>query len=118
MGTLRMFLGILVIVGGIYMSVMLIPPYFNNYQFNDWLKDEATHDTYSTRSEEDIQKAVLRKAQDLDIPLTQDGIHVTRYGVVNNGTLVIKAPYVVHVNFPGYPVDLHFDASTENHGAF
>jgi len=118
MGSIRMFVGILVIVGVIFLSVKLIPPYFNNYQFNDWLKDEATHDTYSVRSESDIRQAVLRKAQDFDIPLTENDIKVSRFGAQYNGTLIIEAPYVVHVDLPGYPLDLHFDASTQNHGVF
>ena len=118
MGTIRMFIGVFVIVGGIFASVKLIPPYFNNYQFQDWLKDEATHDSYSNRTENDIRQAVLKKAQDLDIPLTEEGIKVSRYGAQNNGTIIIQAPYVVHVDLPGYPVDLHFDASTENRGVF
>ena len=118
MGSIRLFLGIFVIVGGIFVSVKLIPPYFNNYQFNDWLKDEATHDSYSTRTESDIRAAVLKKAQEFDIPLTENDLKVTRYGAQNNGTVIIQAPYVVHVDLPGYPLDLHFDASTQNHGVF
>jgi len=118
MGSIRMFVGILVIVGGIFVSVKLIPPYFNNYQFNDWLKDEATHDTYSVKPEGDIRMAVLKKAQEFDIPLTENDIKVSRYGAQFNGTVIIQAPYVVHVDLTGYPVDLHFDASTLNHGVF
>jgi hypothetical protein len=118
MGTIRMLVGILVIVGGIYLSAKLIPPYFSNYQFNDWLKDEATHDSYSSKTESDIRMAVLKKAQEFDIPLTENDVKVARYGAQFNGTVIIDAPYVVHVDLPGYPVDLHFAASTQNHGAF
>ncbi len=118
MGRIRMFLGVFVIVGGLYASIKLIPPYFNNYQFQDFLKEEATHDSYSTKPEADIRATVFRKAQDLDIPLSEDGIKVTRFGAQNNGTVLIQAPYVVHVDLPGYPMDLHFDASTENRGVF
>lgn len=118
MGTIRMFIGILVIVGGIFLSIKFIPPYFSNYQFNDWLKDEATHDSYSSRSESDIRSAVLKKAQEFDIPLAENDVQVTRYGGQFNGTVIIHAPYIVHVDLPGYPMDLRFDASTENHGAF
>jgi hypothetical protein len=118
MGTIRLFFGILIIVGGIFVSVKLLPPYFSNYQFNDWLKDEATHDSYSTKTEDDIRNAVLKKADDLDIPLTADQVKVSRYGAQNNGTIIIQAPYVVHVDMAVYAMDLHFDASTQNHGVF
>lgn len=118
MGTVKMLLGIGVIVGGIYLSWMLIPPYFSNYQFQDYLKDEATRDSYAPKSENDIQEAVFKKAQEFDIPLTKDGIHVERQGNQFSGTIIIRAPYVVHLDLPGYPLDLHFEASTLNKGVF
>ena len=118
MGSIKMFIGVFVIVAGIYVSIKLIPPYFNNYQFQDWIKDEATHDSYAAKSEEDIRLAVLKKAQEYDIPLTEDGIHVTRSGNQFSGNVSIQAPYVIHVDLPGYPMDLHFNISTENKGVF
>ena len=118
MGSVKLFLGIFVIVGGIYLGIKLIPPYFENYQFQDSLKDEATRDSYSPKTENDIRDAVFKKAQEYDIPLTQEGIHVTREGSNFNGTVIINAPYVVHVDIPGYPFDLHFEASTQNKGVF
>ena len=118
MGSIKLFLGIFVIVGGLYASVKLVPPYFNNYQFQDWIKDEATHDSYEPKSEEDIRQTVLKKAKEYDIPLTAEGVHVTRSGNQFSGNVSIQAPYVVHIDMPGYPMDLHFNVSTENKGVF
>ena len=59
-----------------------------------------------------------RKQQGLDIPLTKDQIKVQRHGTQGTGSLTISAPYTVHLDLPGYPVDLHFDASTENKSPF
>jgi hypothetical protein len=118
MGSVKMFFGIFVIVGGVYVSAKLIPPYFSNYQFQDYLKDEATRDSYAAKSEEDIQASVFKKAQEYDIPISKDGIHIERQGNQFSGTVVIRAPYVVHVDLPGYAVDLHFDPSTTNKGVF
>jgi hypothetical protein len=118
MDSIKMFLGIFVIVGGGYASVKLVPPYFSNYQFQDAVKDEATHDSYASKTEEEIRASVYKKAQEFDIPITQEGIKVIHQGAQFNGTVIIHAPYVVHIDFPGYPLDLHFDASTENKGVF
>jgi hypothetical protein len=118
MGTVKLIFGLFVIVGGIYLSVMLVPPYFSNYQFQDFLKDEATRDSYAAKSESDIQDAVLKKAQECDIPLTKEGVHVERQGNQFSGTVIIRAPYVVHLDLPGYPLDLHFEGSTTNKGVF
>lgn len=118
MGSFKMFVGVFVIVGGVYASAKLIPPYFENYQFQDAVKEEATRDTYSPKSENDIRSSVFKKAQEYDIPVPEEGIQVQRQGSQFNGTVSIHVPYVVHIDFPGYPVDLHFDASTENKSVF
>ncbi len=118
MASFKMFLGIFVIVVGVYASAKLIPPYFENYQFQDAVKDEATHDTYAPKSEDDIRSAIFKKAQEYDIPVRQEGIQVKREGSQFNGSIIIHVPYVVHIDFPGYPLDLNFDASTENKSVF
>lgn len=118
MGTIKMFLGLFLIVGGLYVSIKVVPPYFENYQFQDAIKDEAVRDSYSPKSEDDIRTTVFKKAQELDVPISEDGIRVTREGNQFSGTVIIHAVYVVHLDMPGYPLDLHFDASTENKGVF
>jgi hypothetical protein len=118
MGSMKMFLGIFVIVAGVYASAKLIPPYFENYQFQDAVKDEATRSTYAPKSEDDIRASIFKKAQEYNIPVRQEGIQVQRQGSQFNGSIIIHVPYVVHVDFPGYPLDLNFDASTENKSVF
>lgn len=118
MNTLKMIFGLFVIVAGAYLGLKVIPPYFESYQFRDAVKDEATHDTYLPKSEAEIRASILKKAQDYDIPITEDEIQVQRSGPQGNGMVAVRAQYVVHVDLPGYPLDLHFDASTENRGVF
>jgi|SRR5450432_2736276 hypothetical protein len=118
MGSLKLLFGIFLIVGGMYAAFKLMPPYFENYQFQDAVKDEATHDTYSPKTESDIRDSIYKRAQELDIPVKLEGIHVQRQGSQYNGVVIIRVPYVVHVDFPGYPVDLNFVVSTENKSVF
>ena len=118
MGSIKMFFGIFVIVAGLYVSFKVVPPYFNNYQFEDWLKQEDTQDSYSPKSPDDIRDTVVKKAQEFDIPLTADGVQVQRSGNQFSGNVAIHAPYVIHIDLPGFPLDLHFNASTENKGVF
>jgi hypothetical protein len=118
MGSLKLMLGLFIIVGGGYASLKLMPPYFENYQFQDAIKDEATHDTYSPKTEADIRETVFKLAQQDDIPVGLDGIQVQRQGSQYNGMIIIQVPYVVHVDFPGYTMDLHFEAGTQNKSVF
>jgi len=118
MGTIKMIVGILVIVTCVYVGAELIPVYYANYEFSDVIKTEATLETYTTKPEADIQEMIYKKAQDLQIPLSKDQIKVARHGSTGTGSLTIRAPYIVHVELPGYPLDLQFDPSTENKSPF
>jgi hypothetical protein len=118
MGTFKLFFGIFVMVATIYLGVQLVPPYMANYQFEDEINNEATANTYNTKPEDAIRDIVMKRAQDLDIPLTRDHIKVQRAGQVGSGSLIIEAVYQVHVDLPGYPLDLNFDAATKNKGVW
>jgi hypothetical protein len=119
MGKIKLLFGLAAIVAVIYGGAELIPPYFSNYEFEDAIKEEALHSTYSNRNEEDIRETVFKKARDLEIPLSRDQIKVQRSGSgQGNGTLSIEADYSVHVDLPGYPLDLHFTPSSRNKGVF
>jgi hypothetical protein len=118
MGTVKLIFGLLVIVTAIFLGAELVPVYYANYQFQDVIKTEATLQTYTSKPEGDIQDSIFKKAQDLEIPVNKDQIKVQRHGNQGTGSLTIRAPYVVHVDFPGYPMELHFDASTENKSPF
>ena len=116
MGTIKMFFGISVIVASVYVGAKVIPPYFENYQFEDAIKNEAIFDAYSNKSEADIRTIVFRKAQELEIPITEEAIHVQRQGTQGSAFISIRAAYVVHIDLPGYPFDLHFEPASENRG--
>jgi hypothetical protein len=115
---MKMVFGLAVIAGVIILIVALAPPYFSNYQFEDTLKTEAQMNTYTNKTEDAIRDEVFKKAQEMDIPVTKEQIRVVRSGVMGTGAVSIDASYIVHVNLPGYPFDLNFDASARNKGVF
>jgi hypothetical protein len=110
MDKLKPVLMIFVVVAVIYAAVKLIPPYYNDWQFQDYIESEARIDTYNTKPEADIRKDVMKAARENSIPITDDKLDVQR----GNGTLYIGTKYTVHVDLPGYPVDLQFNPSTKN----
>ncbi|HEY1262013.1 MAG TPA: hypothetical protein VGF06_00730 [Terriglobales bacterium] len=115
---MKLAFGVLLIVVVIYLGVEFIPAYWGNYEFQDAIKNEALMATNGSQSEDVIRDAVFKKAQELDIPLEKDDIKVSRSGSYGSGSVSIEAPYVVHVNLPGMPTDLHFNPSTTNRGVF
>ena len=118
MGTVKLIFGLFVIALCVYLGAELIPVYYANYELQDLIKTEATLQTYTTKPEAEIQDGIYKKAQDLRIPLDKNQIKVQRHGFTGTGSLSIDAPYMVRVDLPGYPLDLHFDPSTSNQSPF
>jgi hypothetical protein len=50
--------------------------------------------------------------------MNREQIKVQRTGLQGSGSVSIDAPYLVHVDLPGYPLDLRFDPSTRNRSVF
>lgn len=111
MKTLRAIIGVAVVVGGAYYGYLLIPPYFNNYQMQDYIEAEARLNTYTNKSEQDIRDGVIKQARNLEIPLQPESIIVQR----GAGELQISCSYTVHVDLPGYPLDLKFAPTSKSH---
>jgi hypothetical protein len=118
MSTIKLALGIAVIVALVIIGAAVVPPFFDNYQFEDALNTEALAATYSGKSDEDIRGIVYKKAKEMEIPITAEQIKVHRVGSQGTGTLAIEANYTVHVELPGYPLDLDFHAATKNKGIY
>lgn len=110
MKTLKAIIGVAVVVGGTYCGYLLIPPYFNNYQLQDYIESEARINTYTTKPEQDIKDGVIKQARNLEIPLQPENITVLR----GTGELQISCSYTVHVDLPGYPLDLKFAPSSKS----
>src|SRR5215469_7426122 len=108
MGTIKLILILGLLAMGVWVSAELIPPYFSNYEFQDTLDTEARLGTYSTKGDDVIRDEVFRKAQDLELPVTKEQIKVQRTGNAGSGSVLIETEYTVHVDLPGYPLDLHF----------
>lgn len=118
MNTIKLLVGIGAIVAVILIGVQVLPPYMNNYQFQDALNNEALAATYSNKTEDDIRDIAYKAAKENDIPIKPEQIKVIRSGGIGTGSLVIEANYTVHVQLPGYPLDLNFQATSKNKGIY
>jgi hypothetical protein len=110
MRSVKALFGVLVVVAVFYSAWMLLPPYVNNYQFQDDIRSEALMNSYTSKSDQDIRNTLAKKAAEYDIPLRAEQINVQR----NGAELSIWADYTVHVDLPGLPLDLKFHPATKN----
>jgi hypothetical protein len=94
----------------IYAFFMVGPPYFNNWQFQDFIEGEARLDTYNSKPEAEIKKDVMKSARENSIPITEEKLVVVRSTI----GVQISTAYDVHVALPGYPLDLHFAPASKN----
>lgn len=117
MGTVKALIGIFVIVGVLYSAWQIVPPELSNYSFQDDLQQIAMvgganpHET-----DQQLAEAVMKKAQEHQIPLAPEQITVQRIGSPGAPAVYVAADYTIPVTLPGYSFTLHFTPSSGNRG--
>ena len=110
MKLVKAFAGIALIVLAIVVVFDIAPPYYNNFQLEDTMGEEARMNTYTPKTAEQIKDTIFRKCKELDIPVTREQVNVQR----DAQSVAIWIEYTVHVDLPFYPVDLKFHPSSKN----
>ncbi len=111
MNKIRGLIALLIFVSLIYLGYLVVPVYFNYYQFQDAIEEEARIQSYTGKSESDIRDSMWKRAQQLELPLTSpEQIKVERTG----NTVAIHTEYSVHIDIPVHPFDLKFEPNTKN----
>jgi hypothetical protein len=107
---LKLILFLALLVAVIYTGVKVIPILVNNMQFQDAIESTARFASVNRQSVDDIRTAVLKEAQNEDIPITANDIHVKGDG----GHVEIAADYSVTVNLVVYQWTLNFHPYAKN----
>jgi hypothetical protein len=94
----------------IYAGIKVIPVLINNYQFQDALDSTARFASVNRQTADDIRVAVLKEAQNEDIPIAANDIHVKG----DAGHVEIAADYSVTVNLVVYQWTLNFHPYAKN----
>jgi len=118
MASLKLIVGLGIIAAVMTVCFKLIPPFFSNYELEDAIKAEAVQSTYTTRTEEDIRNATIKRARTYDIELTPKQVHVVRDGGIGTGTVSIEVEYSVPFALPGYSTEIDFHPSSKNTGVY
>jgi hypothetical protein len=109
-GRLKAIIGIGVLAAMIYVGVKVIPILVNNYQFQDAIESTARFASVNRQQPEDIRSAVLKEAQNEDIPIAAQDIHVKG----DAGHVEIDADYSVTVDLKVYQWTLNFHPNARN----
>ncbi len=107
---MKSIFGLLLLLVGSFLLFKIIPAYWDDYKLSGILEEQAVVYTYTGKSEQEIATAIADKARMADVPLSPEQVKVER----TSGTLAITAEYTVHVDLPGYPLDLNFRTTSRN----
>ena len=100
---------LVLLVGGLVLYKVL-PAYWGDYKLSKMMDEQAVVYTYAMKNDQEVAKGISEKARELNVPLSPEQIRVERTA----SELSITAVYTVHVEIPGYPMDLNFTTKTHN----
>lgn len=107
----KVFFWVAVLGIAIFLCIRLLPPYIDNYQFQDDLNNLARVVTYAqAKTAEDVRADVLHLAQQRELPIRPEQIDVNKTQV----GVRIEVNYTVSVPVPGYTFKLKFSPSAGN----
>ena len=100
----RIAAGCLVLAAFVVIAIVFTPVYVRNLKLQNYV-DGITHRRGNRQAIRQVLRGwVLEKAHELDLPVTEDNVHIYR----SADALRIDVQYSVTVRAPLYQVDLHF----------
>ncbi len=110
-GRAKAFFALVVVAALAYTTAKMIPPYINNYQLQDHIRQVAIQAAARTRptTPAEIQREIIAYAQDLGLSLEPENVKVTVTSKIN-----VDLDYTVPVNLMVFTLPLHFTPSAED----
>jgi hypothetical protein len=101
-------IGLILLLAGIFVAYKMIPIKVKAAELRQEVVDEAK--SAGTHGDDRIRAAILAKAQQQGLPVSEGDIKISRAG--NNITVDVQ--YVVPVEFPGFTYQWQFHHHAEN----
>ena len=100
--------GVLLLLVGIFIAYKMIPVKVKAAEVRQVVVDEAK--SAGTHGDDRIMAAILRKAQDVRLPITEDNVQIDR----RRTDITVDVQYTVPVQFPGFTYQWKFHHRAEN----
>lgn len=100
----RIVAAVLILAGLIFFLATFAPYYFRNLKLQSFVSEITRQVETQAKSDDVLRTWVVEKARQLELPITEDEVHVTH----PQDGLRIDIRYFVRVDVPGYTVNLHF----------
>jgi hypothetical protein len=95
-GNFGCLVGIILLLAAVFVAYKMIPLKVRAAELRQVIQDEAK--SAGTHSDERIKKAILLKADENRLPVTEDNIQISR----KQNDIWIDVEYTVPVKFPGF----------------
>lgn len=102
-GKIGCIIWVLVLLAVVGIAAKLIPIKIRSAELYDFMEEQAMF--AGRRGPEDLKKSILRRAKELELPLTKKNLKVEKRA----GRVRMVATYTVPVEFPGYTYYWEFE---------
>jgi len=107
-GKLGCLFGLIMLAAAVMVAYKMIPVKVRAAELRQTIVDEAR--SAGTHKDKQIRKAIMARAKELDLPLEDENLIISRV----NEFIRIKATYTVPIEFPGYTYQWHLKNNAEN----
>ena len=107
-GQFGCLVGLALLVVAIFIAWKVIPVKVRAADLRQTVVDEAK--SAGTHNDAQITKYILAKANDVQLPLTEDGIKINR----RQNDITVEIDYIVPIEFPGYTYNWHIHNEASN----
>jgi hypothetical protein len=107
-GNLGCLVGLIFLALAIFVAYKMIPVKVKNAELRQTITDEAK--SAGTHRDDQILAAILAKAAEDKLPVTQDDVKISR--AASQITVIVE--YTVPVEFPGYTYQWHIHHEVSN----
>jgi hypothetical protein len=104
-GALRAIIWTVILLTFIFVCYKIVPPYYANYEFEDWLKTQVPFLMVNHTTDDALIAAIIKEMKNEGVTITKDNIKIiqnTSQGVN------VQIDYNVPVDLIVYSTNLHF----------
>jgi hypothetical protein len=102
---LRALIWTAILLSFLFVCYKVIPPYFANYQLEDWLKTQIPFYMVNHTTDEALYTSIIKEMHSEGIEVTKDNIKIVQN---NSQGINVQISYDVKLDFMVYQATLHF----------
>jgi hypothetical protein len=104
-GALRAIIWTAILLSFVYVCVKVVPPYYANYEFEDWLKTQVPFLMVNHTTDDALTAAIIKEMKNDGVTITKENIKI----IQNNSQGVnVQISYDVTCDLIIYQQKLHF----------